>query len=162
MRLKFVFILILSTSLLACLHKKKTTGASSVQSDRKINLDFYPFWGGSASCELERKSGTDKLVYTYHLVKSGVDTTYASFVTITHEQADSVFLQAEKIDWQNLLVYGTAEDKNGLRVNVSLKKGPAKKYIECQRLKNTAELPPAIYQLAEMLNKMAPEEMKLY
>jgi hypothetical protein len=162
MRIRFTCLFLL-LFLISCLHHKKSSGEKNTYaSDRSVQIHFYPFWGGSASCELERKKGTDQLVYTYHVQKAGTDTSYFAFVTISSTQADSVFALAEKVNWDPDVNYGTVDDKNGLRVNAEYKKGPVKKQVLWERMANANELPPTLFQLAQLLNSFAPQEMKLY
>lgn len=157
----FVFVLTLLAT--GCFMKKKTdTPVDPLAADRSVAIEFHPFWGGMSSCELERKGGKDKLTYTYIIRKAMGDSSYSAAGTITKAQADSVFVQAEKAEWDSDLFYGTADGPIGLTVFGEYKKGMLKKNLSCERLKDANELPKEFLKLAALLNAIAPEEMKLY
>lgn len=155
-----IAVLLFSTG---CFSKKKTEApVDPLASDRSVTLEFHPFWGGMSSCELERKGGKDKLAFTYIIRKAMGDSTWSAAGTITKAQADSVFTQAERAEWDSDLFYGTAEGPIGLTVFGEYKKGMLKKNLTCERLKDVNELPKEFLKLAALLNAIAPAEMKLY
>lgn len=160
----FTCTVILFVFLSGCLHSKKSTVTTDpLASDRSVILQFHPFWGGMSSCELERKNTKDKLSYTCIVRRPmGGDSTYSSFVTISKAKADSIFLQAEKAEWNSDLFYGSATGAIGLTVFGEFKKGMQKKNLNCEKLNDARELPKEFLKLASLLNALAPEEMKLY
>ena len=150
--------------LFACSSPKKTTAGKpgKLDSDRTLTVEFHPFWGGMAAAELERKKGVDQLRYTYIIRKAMGDSSYSSFANISKEQADTLFARAEKVNWDPGINYGKCADPIGLMVFASLKKGPATKQYSMTRMHDVNDLPPALLVVAQLLNQLAPEDLKLY
>ena len=160
MRTILLLILMLVTGCLS--HQKATTVTDPYASDRVVKIQFHPFWGGMAACELERKSGKDYLLYTYIVRKPMGDSTYSAPAPVTKAQADSVFAQAERAEWNSDIFFGKADAPIGLTVYGEYKKGMQKKNFTCEKLINASELPKEIFRLATLLNELAPDEMKLF
>jgi hypothetical protein len=157
----FAAIVLLSFS---CRQKKASQASNDpLASDRTVTMEFHPFWGGMAACELERKKGTDRLTYTYLLQRPlPGDSTWSKIADISKSQADSIFLQAEKVYWDGGINYGASGEPIGLMLFCAYKKGPATKTTSWERLKVVNELPAELLKLGEMLNALAPADMKLF
>lgn len=162
MRILFVLIIVVLFAGACLTHKKTTKTNDPYASDRTVTLQFHPSWGGMAACELERKNGNDQLTYTYIVRKPMGDSTYSTSAPVTKAQADSVFKQAENMEWVSDIFFGSAKDPVGLSVYGAYKRGPLKRNITCQRLKDATELPADVGKLAQLLNDLAPEDFKLY
>jgi hypothetical protein len=160
MRTILLLLVILATGCLS--HKKAGAGTDPFASDRTVKIQFHPFWGGMAACELERKSGKDNLLYTYIVRKPMGDSTYSASAPVTKAQADSVFAQAERTEWSSDIFFGKADAPVGLTVYGEYKKGMQKKNFTCEKLINASELPKEIFRLATLLNELAPADMKLF
>jgi hypothetical protein len=142
--------------------EKHATTSGQYASNRTFSVKLNPFWGGSAACELERKSGKDNLVYTYTVKKGQTDSSYSSAAEISPVTADSVFMLAEKINWLATSTFGTADPKAQLTVSTSLKIGKPTRTLYYERLANVSELPEEIRAVLAILNRIAPPEFKLY
>ncbi len=138
--------------------KKATRGKRSLASNRTLTVTLNRFWGGFPTCELVRKEGKDQLTSSYKVRDSLVMTSLPVEKTI----ADSIFLYAQKINFENVNVYGTADARTGMKAFVTLKKGPSTRSISFERLKETDELPADVMEVVRRLNDIAPEGFKLY
>src|SRR5574337_1234994 len=156
MRFAALFLLLL---LFSC---GKKHAVSTDKAPRSFSVTLHPFWGGSAACELERKNGKDQLTYTYTVKKGNSDSSYSSAAEILKMTADSIFTLADSVNWLNTYTSGTAESKNQLTAVMIYKKGRIPKTLNFDRLKNVSELPADIRPILAILNRIAPDDFKLY
>jgi hypothetical protein len=150
---------VLLTAAFSCLPgKKPTKGKRSLASDRTLTVTLNRFWGGFPTCELVRKNGQDQLTSSYKVRDSLVMTSQP----VEKIVADSIFFFAEKINFENVNVYGTADARTGMKAFVTLKKGPSSRSIAFEKLKEAYELPADVLEVARRLNDISPEGFKLY
>jgi hypothetical protein len=163
MKIKFVFILLAAGSLFfSCLTKKKPTNVATPIPDQTLTVDFYTSWGGSAEAILERKNGKDNLYSTYHEKVQGVDTVLTTINFISASTADSIYSFAEKVNWNADANHGTAETRVGLKFYMSLKKGRNEKSVSWENLKSANELPDDIRSVIKIVNRISPDDFKIY
>jgi hypothetical protein len=127
-----------------------------------LTIDFYPSWGGSAEAVLERKNGKDNLYSTYHQKVNGVDTVLTTKNSVSASTADSVFSLAGKVKWNADANRGTAETRVGLKFNMSLKTGWVTKSVSWENLQNASELPEDILSVIKIVNRISPDDFKIY
>ena len=156
--LLFFIIILLFHS---CITKGKHTRGNP-PADRILTINFYPFWGGSSEALLERKKGVSNLYSTYHLKVNGVDTVLTKSTFINESTADSIYELAENVLWNADANHGTAETRVGLRFNMSFKKGRFTKSVSWENLKNANELPPDILSVIKIVNRICPDDFKIY
>ncbi|HLG03842.1 MAG TPA: hypothetical protein VI731_09625 [Bacteroidia bacterium] len=141
-----------------CREKKVVAANDPLASDRNLKVSLHPFWGGGASCELERKNGRDKITYSY-LTN---DSAWSGAGTIARATADSIFTWAETVNWNAAGNFGTADAKTQLTVEALYKKGRIEKSVYWERLKNVKEIYGDLLKILQVMNRIAPEECKLF
>lgn len=156
----FLFAITILVS--SCISKKKLSRANPVPPDQTLLISFYPFWGGSSETRLERKKGKNNLYSTYYQKVNGVDTVLSTVTAIPSSTADSVYALVEKVKWNADANYGTSEARTGLKFYMSLKKGRVEKSVSWEKLKNANELPADIFPVIQIVNRIAPEDFKIY
>ncbi len=160
----------LSIPFLACVlfiscrmqQKKKQGDSGTMPPKETLTIDFFPSWGGSSEALLERKNGKDNLYSTYHEKVNGNDTIISRITFVNASSADSIYSLAEKVIWNADANHGTAEGRVGLKFNMELKKGRTTKSVGWENLQNANELPADIISVIQIVNRLAPEDFKLY
>ena len=69
---------------------------------------------------------------------------------------------AEKVKWNADANHGTAEPRVGLKFNMSLKKGRNIKSVSWENLKGAIELPEDILSVIKIVNRISPDDFKIY
>ncbi|MBI3510758.1 MAG: hypothetical protein HY064_08840 [Bacteroidetes bacterium] len=154
-----IFILVVFA---ACVPRKNVQGNADLSSDRTVTVQFHPFWGGMASCELERKKGKDQLTFSYLEKKNGSDTTENAFVDISTMQADSIFSASEKINWTQTISDGNADPKAGMKIDFIYKKGKRVQNFHWERLNSVNDLPADVKNVLNLMNEKAPDNFKMF
>lgn len=156
--LLFCFCLFIS-----CLHKKEQIkNKTELSSDRTVTVTLNRFWGGMPTAELERKKEKDLLTCSYQVRNGQQDSTVYSSKPIEKSTADSIFAAADKINFNPDNVYGSSDDKTGMKAIISLKKKKIPQSVTFLRLKDISELPPDVQNLVILMNRIAPGDFKLY
>jgi hypothetical protein len=157
-----IFLFISVTLFSSCISRKKLSRANPVPPDQMLTISFYPFWGGSSETRLERKKGKSSLYSTYYQKVNGVDTILSTVTTVAPSTADSIYTLAEQVKWNADANYGTAEARTGLKFYMLLKKGRVEKSVSWEKLKNANELPADIFPVIQIVNRIAPDDFKIY
>ncbi|CAN5279912.1 hypothetical protein BH09BAC5_BH09BAC5_08760 [soil metagenome] len=160
----FVIILIFSAVLHSCKSKEnaETKKGNSKKQSITLTIDFYPSWGGSAEAILERKNGKDNLYSTYNEKVKGVDTVLTMITFVPAITADSIYKLAELVNWNDDANHGTADPRVGLKFNMSIKKGRNLRAVGWESLVNANELPEDIIPVIRMVNRISPDDFKIY
>ena len=111
---------------------------------------------------LERKKGKDNLYSTYYQKLNGVDTVLSTVTAVPSSTADSIYALAEKVRWNADANHGTAETRVGLKFYMMHKKGRTEKSVSWENLKNADELPGDILPVIKIVNRVAPDDFKIY
>jgi hypothetical protein len=163
MKIKTAAILFVTVTLtFSCISRRKLAKSNPVPADQTLTINFYPFWGGSSGTTLERKKGKDNLYSTYYQKVNGVDTVLTTTTSIASSTADSIYALADKVSWNADANHGSAEARVGLKFYMMQKKGRVEKSVSWENLKNADELPADILSVVKIVNRIAPDDFKIY